>query len=258
MYDLLRECAPVDLGQTQNHCPTLDRQIVKFVFQPLIDLQDKTLLGFEALARFDDGRGPHEHFTQARADGTLVALELEAIQGIIDASNELPDDYLITLNASGPSIEAFAESALSLDQRLVWGLELNEESEPCSSGRARQYADMLGCLLLIDDAGVAYANRERIECLSPDIVKLDRSMIRDYESSDTVRRMVHNLLEAARQTNAKTLAEGIETPEHVELVARLGFAYAQGFFYSQGLPANQLSSAMKELSQRTGINTPGF
>ena len=231
---------------------------MKFVFQPLIDLRNKTLLGFDALTRFDDGRGPQEHFSEARAEGRIVELELEAIKGILDASRRLPDEYLVTLNASGPTIEAFAASAMKLDERLVWGLELNEESEPCSSGRARQYADTLGCLLLIDDAGVAYANRERIECLHPDIVKLDRSMIINYESSAEVRGMVANLLEAARETGARTLAEGIETPEHIELVDRLGFSYAQGFYYSRGLPAAELADAMRELNRRVGIDTPGF
>ncbi|NAZ17002.1 EAL domain-containing protein [Glutamicibacter soli] len=231
---------------------------MKFVFQPLIDLRNKTLLGFEALTRFDDGRGPQEHFSQARAEGRLIDLELEAIRGILEASRELPDGYLVTLNASGPTIEAFAAAALQLDARLVWGLELNEESEPCSSGRARQYADTLGCLLLIDDAGVAYANRERIECLHPDIVKLDRSMITNYGSSAKVRGMVANLLEAARETGAKTLAEGIETPEHLDLIDELGFSYAQGFYYSRGLPAQELAGAMHELNRRVGIDIPGF
>lgn len=103
---------------------------MKFVFQPLIDVGSSSLLGFEALTRFADGLGPAQHFQAARDEGRLVELELRAIQGILEASALLPTGVLVTLNASGSTIESFAGSSLRLDPRLVWGLELNEQSDP--------------------------------------------------------------------------------------------------------------------------------
>ncbi|WP_345471635.1 EAL domain-containing protein [Glutamicibacter ectropisis] len=231
---------------------------MKFAFQPLIDLHSKTLLGFEALARFDDGRGPHEHFAQAAAEGRLISLELEAIEQILSASAAIPDGMLLTVNASGPTIEAFATAGQRLDARLTWGLELNEESAPELCARARSYADLLGCLLLIDDAGVGYATAERIMLLKPNIVKLDRTMIGRYASSECIRDLVDSLLEAARRTGAKTLAEGVETEEHLELVQLLGFDYAQGYYFSPGLLEGDLAAGMRDLGRRVGIDIPCF
>ncbi len=231
---------------------------MKFVFQPLINLRSKTLLGFEALARFSDGRRPDEHFAEARAEGNLVALELRALGRIVEASQALPDGLLLTMNASGPAIKAFAQSAPALDPRLAWGLELHELSAPEVCDAARANADDLGCLLLVDDAGIGYATRERISMLKPHIVKLDRSLFIHYLASTEAREHVDILLAAAREINAKTLVEGVETAQHLDLARELDFDYAQGFYFSPGIEPGQLPEAMHELHGRLGIDIPGF
>ncbi|WP_171021191.1 EAL domain-containing protein [Glutamicibacter sp. V16R2B1] len=229
---------------------------MKFVFQPLIDVGSSSLLGFEALTRFADGLGPAQHFQAARDEGRLVELELRAIQGILEASALLPTGVLVTLNASGSTIESFAGSSLRLDPRLVWGLELNEQSDPAVCARARQLADAMGCLLLIDDAGVAHATRERIVQLHPDIVKLDRTMITGYEQDLRIRTLVDSLLQAANSIGAKTLAEGVETIGQLQLVERLGFDYAQGFHFSPGRPGEEIGVMLQDLDRRLGIGIP--
>ena len=231
---------------------------MKFVFQPLIDLQRHALAGFEALARFRDGRTAQAHFDEARLAGSLVDLELRALERIIDASQVIPDGLLLTMNASGPAIDAFAQQHPQLDPRLAWGLELHELSAPELCGRARISADELGCLLLVDDAGIGYATRERITMLKPHIVKLDRSLFIRYQSSAAAHEHVDILLAAACGIGAKTLVEGVETAQHLALARDLGFDYAQGFYFSPGLDTQQLPEAMAGLQQRLGIDTPGF
>lgn len=231
---------------------------MKFAFQPLINLRSDALLGFEALARFSDGRRPDEHFAQAQAEGNLLALELHALEGIVHAAEGLPDGLLLTMNASGPAIKAFARTTPVLDPRLDWGLELNELSAPEVCDAVRINADELGCLLLVDDAGIGYATRERILRLLPHIVKLDRSLFIHYLASDKTREHVDILLAAAREINAKTLVEGVETAEHLQLARRLDFDYAQGFYFSPGIELADLPAAMHELHGRLGIDIPGF
>lgn len=231
---------------------------MKFVFQPIIELRPRKLLGFEALTRFDSGQGPAEVFAVARREGRLLDLERAAISGIISASAALPSGVLTTLNASGPTIDSFASSGLKLDDRLVWGLELNELSAPCVSETARGMADTLGCLLLVDDAGVAHATEDRILSLRPDIVKLDRSMIVGYEQSSEIRELVDTLVVAAARVGSKTLAEGIETTAQLELAETLGFDYVQGFYFSPGQPPTRIASTLQDLHRRFGIDVPGF
>ncbi|MFJ2350778.1 EAL domain-containing protein [Glutamicibacter sp. NPDC087673] len=231
---------------------------MKFVFQPLINLRSTTLLGFEALARFSDGRSPDEHFSAARAEGNLVELELRALERIVESSQGLPDGLLLTMNASGPAIRAFAHSEPALDPRLLWGLELHEQSAPEVCDAARIHADELGCLLLVDDAGIGYATRGRILRLKPHIVKLDRSLFIHYLASTQAREHVGILLAAAREIGARTLVEGIETGEHLDLARKLDFDYAQGFYFSPGIELAGLPAAMHELHGRLGIDIPGF
>jgi len=230
---------------------------VKFVFQPLIELAGSSLLGFEALTRFPDQADPSSQFEEARREGRLTGLELRAIKGILEASTSLPSGVLVTLNASGPTIEEFARSGLKLDQRLVWGLELNELSEPEVSDAARRLADLMGCLLLIDDAGVAHATQDRILRLRPDIVKLDRTMIGDYAQSAKIRKLVDTLLAAATEVGAKTLAEGVETAEHLDLVNALGFDYAQGYYFSPARLGDEVTEMLQDLRDRLEIDVSG-
>ncbi|KSU66105.1 EAL domain-containing protein [Arthrobacter sp. NIO-1057] len=231
---------------------------MKFVFQPLIDLQRHALAGFEALARFRDGRTAQAHFDEARLAGGLIDLELHALNQVLAASKAIPNGLLLTMNASGPAIDAFAQQHPLLDPRLAWGLELHELSAPEQCGRARISADELGCLLLVDDAGIGYATRERIKMLKPHIVKLDRSLFTRYQSSSTAREHADLLMDAARGINAQTLVEGVETAQHLALARDLGFDYAQGFYFSPGLDAQQLPKAMVRLRRRLGIDIPGF
>jgi len=231
---------------------------VKFVFQPVIDLKRTSLLGFEALARFSDGRSPNLHFNQARSEGRLIELEHQAIKQIVASTDCIPDGYLVTMNASGESIQYFSDLTCLLDRRLRWGLELNEGSEPSGCTEVRRITQELNVQLLVDDAGVAYATRERIMNLRPDIVKLDRSLVAGYLGSPDVQELTHSLLRAARSCGAKTLAEGVETQGDVDLVDSLGFDYAQGYFYHRGLPPADLAEGMRDLNRRVGIDVPGF
>lgn len=252
---ILVRSAPVNkLGPS----PPLNRYAVKIVFQPLIDLRKNSLLGFEALARFKDGQSPTTHFRQARDEGRLVELEHRAIDLVIEASHSIPDGLLVTFNASGESIQAFSKFPHRLDPRLKWGLELTEETSPGCSCGARKVADELGALLLVDDAGAAFSNQERILTSSPDIVKFDRPLIWNYNDCMYTKDKAHSLLAAAQHAGAKTLAEGIETPEHLDLVMSLGFDYAQGFYYSPGVAPEELADAMRTLQGRVGIDVPGF
>ncbi|HJX76727.1 EAL domain-containing protein [Glutamicibacter sp.] len=229
-----------------------------FVFQPLIDVDQWTVFGFEALTRFDDEVSPDVHFRNAYTENRLTELELQVIDGIIQASVHLPSGMLLTLNASGPTIEALGAATVEMDARLTWGLELNELSEPCLCNQARNIATSLNCLLLIDDAGIGYANRSRILELEPDVVKLDRSMISSYAESAEVRKLVDSLLSAARETGAKTLAEGLETAEDLELIRHLAIDYAQGFYFAAGNRTEQLPMILDDLHRRLGINVPSF
>ncbi|MFJ5149634.1 EAL domain-containing protein, partial [Glutamicibacter sp. NPDC088455] len=77
-------------------------------------------------------------------------------------------------------------------------------------------------------------------------------------ASTQAREHVGILLAAAREIGARTLVEGIETGEHLDLARKLDFDYAQGFYFSPGVELAGLPAAMHELHGRLGIDIPGF
>ena len=206
------------------------------VFQPIVDLRDDSVVGVEALSRFADGRSPEEHLGEARAAGTLVALELSLLADIRRAAVALSDGSLVTCNASGPTFDALEQEGEGFDPRLRWGLELSELTAPAACTEARRISTALGCLLLLDDAGAAHSTVERILELRPDIVKLDRAIVAQYEDDPTTRALASRLCDAARAVGARILVEGIETPRQAVLARRLGAQYAQGFLFGRPAP----------------------
>lgn len=199
------------------------------VFQPIVDLHTGETIGFEALARFHDGRGPAERLAEARAAGTLVELELRLIEQTAATSRLIPEGMLVTVNASGPTLDRLRADGPRLDERLRWGVELSEASSDEESARAREACDALGCLLLIDDAGTDCSTVERIRTLRPDMVKLDRSLVAGHPTPAALEALVA----AAGEVEARLIAEGVESAAEEDLVRSLGIGLAQGFRYGR-------------------------
>ncbi|MBG6084749.1 EAL domain-containing protein [Zhihengliuella flava] len=205
------------------------------VFQPIMNLRLNRVVGYEALARFADGRSPLAWLGEARAEGRLTDLELSLIARTVDVSPLVPDGMFLTVNASGATMRRMAHDGIDLPDRLHWGIELSEASADDETYRSREYADHLGCLLLIDDAGTGCSTVERVRSLRPEYVKLDRSLIAGQVPSSPCAAEIEAFIAEAAAVGAQTVAEGIETEDEEEFVRSAGITLAQGFRY--GRPA---------------------
>ncbi|WP_261165789.1 EAL domain-containing protein [Microbacterium sp. Marseille-Q6965] len=210
----------------------------RIVFQPLVSARSGAVVGYEALARFDDGRPPAAHLADPRPG--IVELELALACSAVAAAAAIPAQYAVTINLSARSIaEPAMRSILPRGRR--WGIELLETSILDADSRVREHVDDLDALLLIDDAGTDQASVERIVALRPDVVKIDKSLVwracaeatHGEALADTLRLQAY--LDAARSVGARTLAEGVETERHRRLAVDTGIDYAQGYLY--GAPA---------------------
>lgn len=204
-------------------------------FQCMVELATETVIGYEALARFADGRSPQDHLADAAAADHLVELEIALLRSAIAAADAIPHEYAVTLNASAETIDSPAIDDLFPAGRL-WGIELAETSLPESDDRLRRRTHELGVLLLIDDAGTAHATTEWVEALHPDIVKVDRSIIQAACLGGAGREELESFLVAARAIGATTVAEGVETDEHARMAQSAGIDFAQGWRYGRPAP----------------------
>ena len=101
-----------------------------------------------------------------------------------------------------------------------------------------------GFRVAIDDFGVAYANLMTLARLGFDELKLDKSLMDDLCGSEKRQRLLRLVIEAAGDLDIRTVAEGVETEEQLEILRKLGCPRAQGYLLSRPLPVEQFSSLL--------------
>lgn len=227
-------------------------------FQPIVDVPRMRVVGFEALARFDDGVSPLEHLRVAEEEGRREQLELQLIEAAVDAAAALPAEGFITLNASGRTM-SFPELAELLRRvERSWGLELFEGAEPRECRAVREQVDRLGGFLLIDDAGAGFADETRIRDLRPDIVKIDRALFWESLSGSEGRRRIESILATAREVEARTLVEGVEDAEQLDAVRELGADLAQGYHLGRPTSVDAVAEMLADLQRGVGVDAAGL
>lgn len=233
---------------------TLERR-VRIVFQPIVDMALWRVSGFEALARFDDGVSPAAHLQQAEAEGKREDLELQLIELAVHASEVLPREALVTINASARTITDVALLDMLTGSDRKWGLELYEGSLDADSCEVRQTVSRLGALLLIDDAGSAFSEVPRILELRPDIVKIDRDLLWAAGSDPQMRAHAEAIVQASRAVEARVLVEGVETEAHLSTARALSSDLAQGYFLGVPTAPEDIPGLLQDLQRRLGMDT---
>jgi EAL domain-containing protein (putative c-di-GMP-specific phosphodiesterase class I)/ActR/RegA family two-component response regulator len=218
---------------------------LEIVFQPIVDLDSRAVVGHEALSRFSASpqRGPAEWFAEAHEVGLGVELELWAIRIACERSHLLPKATFMAVNVSPVTAELPALLDL-LDCAHVDHvvLEVTEhapvEDYPrfrIAIGRMREH----GARLAIDDAGAGFASLRHILELNAELIKLDGSLTHSLEADPRRRSLASALIEFGRESGAAVLAEHIESEMQLCELRRLGVTYGQGYHLGrpQALPA---------------------
>lgn len=209
------------------------------VYQPLWNISKGTIFGFECLARFpiDPSRPTHSWFDETGSVGLRTEFELAVLDVALRGAVALPADIRVSVNASASTMidPRFANTLIAFDvSRLI--IELTEYA------RVEDFRELRGALkplvslgakVAVDDAGSGYAGLKHIVGVNADLIKLDRGLIKDIESSPVSRALISALSVFARQTGSILLAEGIETRSEFETLNALGIEYGQGNFLGQ-------------------------
>lgn len=96
----------------------------------------------------------------------------------------------------------------------------------------------LGVTIAVDDFGTGYSSLAYLKNLPLDVLKVDRSFVKEADSNQDDAQIIHTILMLGRTLNLAVVAEGIETPQQVKLLTSLGCEMAQGFYYSPPLTAD--------------------
>ena len=223
----------------------LSGRLVRPLFQPIVDLSSRMVIGLEALARGPAGTSlefPDRLFAVAAEAGRLGELDL--------LCSELSMECAIAAAVPPPLLFTNAEPAV-LDQPVspriiemaLAGLpfrqvvEFTERALPAVPGSMLRIAAQVqewGNGLALDDVGVDPMSLAFLPLIEPEVIKLDMSLLRDPNSAHT--RAVCAVVQAeAGRTGALVIAEGIETPDDLVTARRLGARWGQGWLF--GRPA---------------------
>ena len=211
------------------------------VFQPLIELTTGRVAGYEALSRFPGGepdRAPGDWFAQARRCGLGPALEARAIATAL-AVPDRPEHTFLSVNVSPAGLtsdEVMRVLPTDIDDVVV---ELTEDDLFASDESLEEVlADLRarGARIAVDDAGAGYAGLQQMVRIKPDILKLDRSLIRGIHRDPSKIALLEAMARFAATTGAAVCAEGVEEIDELRVLARFDVTYGQGFALARPCP----------------------
>jgi EAL domain-containing protein (putative c-di-GMP-specific phosphodiesterase class I) len=219
------------------------------VFQPVIDLRQRTVLGYEALSRGPAGsvyQMPLRLFEMAEEADLVFELDRKCRRRALLSAHQLPRSAKLFVNVypsamydpefQGTTLVSFVESQGLSPDRVV--LEITEKSAIENYELFAEALSDLTCLgfsIAVDDVGAGYSGLEKIAHLNPRYLKFDRELIRNIDSSYIRREMTRALKSFADSIGSAIIAEGIERQEELDALLELGIEYGQGFLL--GRPA---------------------
>ncbi len=221
------------------------------VYQPIVELSDRTSLGFEALSRAGaidaEKLGIHLFVaaTRAELDGELDqacrTLSMHRRPVLTTGQklfvNCLPSTFYEPRRELEALLDAWQEDGLKPEQ-LVF-----EVTESITYEQTIRILPAIRCLrtrgyqFALDDVGTGAANLRLLADLEPDFIKMDIALTTGIAHSTRKQALASYLLELANRSNARLIAEGIETEEDLEMLIDLGIGLGQGFLLGRPAPA---------------------
>ena len=209
----------------------IDTSALRPFFQPIVDLNDGTVVGYEALTRFSDGRPPHTVFGDAARAGLGIELEMSCLKATIGAAARLPAAAYLSLNASPELCISGRLGALLAPVTRPIVLEITEHVAIEDYEVLRKALARLGprIHLAVDDAGAGYASFRHILELTPDFVKVDIGLVRNVDGEPARQALIAGMGYFAVKRGIHLIAEGIETRKELDALRALAVPFGQGF-----------------------------
>jgi EAL domain-containing protein (putative c-di-GMP-specific phosphodiesterase class I) len=214
------------------------------VLQPIVDLGTGVRVGAEALSRFPAawGKAPDVCFAEAHSIGEGDRLELLALRGA--AAHLATVSGYVSMNIS-PATLLTADcldllASLPLPRVLLELSEHDQVEDYDALGAVLEPLRARGMTLAIDDVGAGFSSLRHILMTSPDVIKMDRSIVTGVDTDPVLPKLVSSLVDFAHGCDVRVVAEGVETPaEHAALRA-LGVDLGQGWLFGRPGPASAL------------------
>jgi diguanylate cyclase (GGDEF)-like protein len=239
-----------------------ERGQLRLAYQPRFALADRRLMAVEALLRWDHpefGRLPTDRFIAvAEASGLIREIGRWVLDTACEQSRRWRDagrPIRVAVNLSAVELRQrnlLAGIRRSLDRTglepALLELEITESACMERDGDAIEsgIADVkrLGVRLAIDDFGTGYSSLAYLKWLPFDVLKVDRSFVRNLGEDARDEAIVTTIITLARQLDKIVVAEGVESPRQLETLRRLGCHEAQGYLLGRPAPPEAIDALL--------------
>lgn len=241
----------------------LDRDEMRLYYQPKIDIRSGQIIGAEALMRWENpARGlvsPVVFIPMAEDMGIIDKLGEWALQIACNQSKVWQlaglGNLRIAVNVSGQQLhhgkivgtvrnilDTTGLDPQCLELELTESLIVDNAEENITA--LNQLKEM-GVSLAIDDFGTGYSSLSYLTAFPVDVLKIDRSFVKDIPSQANDRAIVTAIVAMARSLNLSIVAEGVENEEQLAFLVGLGCEYYQGFLFGKAVPAAEFVALLK-------------
>jgi diguanylate cyclase (GGDEF)-like protein len=234
----------------------IEREEIKVLYQPIVRLEDRSIAGFEALARWDHpklGRlSPIEFISTAEEIGLIVELGLFVLERTArrlaswQAASRSREPIFASVNVSSRQLlrhdliqdlrSVLSRSAIA---RGTFKLEITESlvmENPEHAAQMLTRIKELGVGLSLDDFGTGHSSLAYLQRFPFDTIKIDQSFVRTT-AQGTRPVILRSIIALAHDLGMDVVAEGAETDSDAVELYQMGCEYAQGFAFGEPMSA---------------------
>jgi diguanylate cyclase (GGDEF)-like protein len=245
----------------------LMRGEIEILFQPQVAIPAGTITGVEALARWQHPvhgeLGAVTLFSVAEQSDYLVELSAHVQRRAAEIAAKWPDmlaSLRLSINVTAADVArpSFVDGFLAMidktgfpRERLTVEITESGLMEDLSAAAGILAAlRAAGCRVAIDDFGTGYSSLAYLKALPLDYLKIDKGLSGDIEGSLRDSVVVRGVIDMARSLGLSVIAEGVETEDHLGLLAREGCNYYQGFLCAEPLGTAALATLVEGWDKR--------
>jgi diguanylate cyclase (GGDEF)-like protein len=239
----------------------IERGEFHLLYQPIISLGNGRITGAEALIRWNHPEQgiilPADFIPLSEENGYITNIGVWALSTACRQNRVWQDsgfpDLLMKVNFSARQFrhkeivkdikEVLKETGVSpvgLDIEITESVATDEGCYPI----LKEMSD-LGVRISIDDFGTGYSSLGALKNLPIDVVKIDRSFIRDMTTDSNDEAIVKAIIAMAHNLNLKVIAEGVETEDQRSFLKKRGCDEMQGFLFSRPVTAQQFTELLE-------------
>ncbi|MFV0440200.1 MAG: EAL domain-containing protein [Lachnospirales bacterium] len=222
----------------------IEKELLDFALQPIIDANTYEIYGYEALMRprLDMVNTPFLLLQLAKEESKQDKIERLVFKKVFERINNNWDKfkkYKIFINSIADQViteselEEFACDNQDIFKNIV--VELTEQEyvdENILDQKTQIYKDK-GALIALDDYGSGYSNEFTLINGSYNLIKIDMKLVNDIDKDLKRQEIVKSILKVSEINDFKVVAEGVETLEQAKMLKKLGVDYFQGYFFGR-------------------------